>query len=668
MNDFAIINKIPENTRKHIKLFHVFDDITGFNVLVITIGGVVYGMGSNKWSLLGLGHDECITQIVEIPELSFKQVKQFINGEDFCLALTYDNRVYSWGLTLSGRLGRDINAKEIYGKPELITGLDNLDINKICCGFNHTLVVTSDGRVYGWGRNQYGQVVDRDYDVHKPIQLFDGMSNKFTDIMCYRFASMAIASDGQIYIWGNNRSYYNYRSYTPLTKQPVLWRYMGTNIDTNIIKFYEINDIFNRDFKRDIDLVNNENYLTIGQNLDNNRPVIIFDHIYHLFSQKHNKSILFGWSISNRKIYQILSVNELIETRYKSADEFVAIEHKLTHQTIDNQKYYNIDRNIINLKANDNFGNFNVMETLGKGGFGVVFKVKNKTNKNNYAIKIINILDSDKPNDQILQNVWKESKMLSKLNPQFVVKYYDSWIENNQFFIQMELCSQSLQNILEIKPNVLKRQTSQVMDFFEYYISCQIFKEIVECVEYLHHTCRPQVIHRDLKPYNILTVERPNNNRFIKLCDFGLATVHEPQVHEREFMKHTSAVGNPKYMAPEVNLGIIYNTKADIYSLGVIATQLFDVNIDYDIPFKSNDKILTVCMGNMKLIVSSMLSYVYNNRPSSQQILQRSNEWLIDDKCVKSDHNFDKHLLQLKQNEFKFFYEFVRQKLQYLCL
>ncbi|CAG2172220.1 unnamed protein product [Oppiella nova] len=63
------------------------------------------------------------------------------------------------------------------------------------------------------------------------------------------------------------------------------------------------------------------------------------------------------------------------------------------------------------------------------------------------------------------------------------------------------------------------------MNLIEYFISCEIFKELLECVQYLHEL-NPQIIHRDLKPDNILIAENAREGRFVKLCDFGLAALH----------------------------------------------------------------------------------------------------------------------------------------------
>ena len=179
---------------------------------------------------------------------------------------------------------------------------------------------------------------------------------------------------------------------------------------------------------------------------------------------------------------------------------------------------------------------------------------------------------------QNFEDILKEVKILSKLSEVHVVRYYESWIENNNLNIQMELCSHNLNKVIEEKPKCFERQSSEAMNSIEFYISCQLFKELLESVGYLHES-NPPIIHRDLKPHNILITEESRNGRFLKLCDFGLATFDSLTT-----VQHSVGKGTPKYMAPEVStpkgLGIGYNRKADIWSLGVIAQEITRKGLD----------------------------------------------------------------------------------------
>ncbi len=77
----------------------------------------------------------------------------------------------------------------------------------------------------------------------------------------------------------------------------------------------------------------------------------------------------------------------------------------------------------------------------------------------------------------------------------------------------MELCLNILSEIMDQKQNEFKREESEIMTPIEYYISSQLFKEIVESLNFLHKQ-RPLIIHRDLKPENILITDGING-RFV---------------------------------------------------------------------------------------------------------------------------------------------------------
>jgi serine/threonine protein kinase len=104
-----------------------------------------------------------------------------------------------------------------------------------------------------------------------------------------------------------------------------------------------------------------------------------------------------------------------------------------------------------------------------------------------------------------------------------------------------------------------------------YFIASELFNEILEGVDYLH---TQNIIHRDLKPSNILVTEG-KNGRFVKLADFGLSKIQE--INSRS---HTKGLGTPGYMVPEVAYNRHYNKKADIYSIGIIVQQLFNIGIN----------------------------------------------------------------------------------------
>ncbi|CAG2100538.1 unnamed protein product [Medioppia subpectinata] len=216
----------------------------------------------------------------------------------------------------------------------------------------------------------------------------------------------------------------------------------------------------------------------------------------------------------------------------------------------------------------------------------------------------------------------REVENLQKLDSVFVVKYHDSWIEGKHLYIQMEYCPQTLRDILKDKLQVFVRQTTEPMIIYEYFILCEIFRELLQCIEYIHGL-DPPIIHRDIKPENILILYNEINKTFIKLGDFGLAIAHE-----RQSQSHTRGAGTPKYMAPEVFDNRKYDIKADIYSLGGIGHEMFEIN-----PVGKEKYISTIFsakFNRLEDILRSMTEYTTRKRPTSAEVLNDYNQWSID--------------------------------------
>ncbi|CAG2172049.1 unnamed protein product, partial [Oppiella nova] len=219
---------------------------------------------------------------------------------------------------------------------------------------------------------------------------------------------------------------------------------------------------------------------------------------------------------------------------------------------------------------------FEIIDKIGNGSFGDVFKAINKTNNNVIAIKRFKF--QDYYSEKEIQKILIEIESLKQTQSEHVVEYYDSWYDGRYHHIAMELCDDSLKSIIQLKPEIFGRELGEPMNIFEYFISGVIFKQLLESVQYLHEL-KPQIIHRDLKPDNILITSNVKNGRFVKLCDFGLATVHDKTIHYMTKFKHTADVGDMRYMAPEVSQRKKYGHKSDIYSLSLIGCELFN-NID----------------------------------------------------------------------------------------
>ncbi|CAG2117256.1 unnamed protein product [Medioppia subpectinata] len=283
-----------------------------------------------------------------------------------------------------------------------------------------------------------------------------------------------------------------------------------------------------------------------------------------------------------------------------------------------------------------NIDEFNELNLLGRGEFGTVYKVVNKLDGEVKAIKIVHLQAiSDEHRHQVL----KEIKSLAKVRSRYVVQYHNSWLDTNRLYIQMEYCPQSLRLVLADKALAFGRQSAEPMNPLEYYKSCEIFKELLESVQYLHER-RPPIIHRNLKPENVLTVNGLDGDhrsrRFIKLGDFGLANVYLRANHvNNDSLRYRAPelmTGALWYVAPEVFSGYNDSHKLDMWSLARIGTELFDVDpCEMTVDTYPDDHVLNGPVVRLHRMLQLMMNWpVFDDRPECRQVLAKRNEWSID--------------------------------------
>jgi serine/threonine protein kinase len=221
---------------------------------------------------------------------------------------------------------------------------------------------------------------------------------------------------------------------------------------------------------------------------------------------------------------------------------------------------------------------------LGEGSYGIVYEAKKNENvyeakKNENVMRAIKII---KPEDKIEKEFLKEFInycVISSLKTDYFVKHFDAWFENNinaidarlSLYIEMELCDKNLKDLMMEIRSEFYIENFEALSPIGYYIASQLFIEILESVQYLHEK---NIIHRDLSPYNILLKKEDNNERFVKIGDFGIIAIYD-----KEKKSYTKDIGNTIYMAPEVGSCNEYGTISDIYTLGILLMELFYIDV-----------------------------------------------------------------------------------------
>jgi len=192
--------------------------------------------------------------------------------------------------------------------------------------------------------------------------------------------------------------------------------------------------------------------------------------------------------------------------------------------------------------------NYHVIELIGEGSFGKVYKGRRKFTGQVVALKFI--IKQGKTEKDI-RNLRQEIEILRSLRHENIIQMLDTFETKTKFVVVTELAHGELFEILE-DDNCLPEECV-----------AKIAKQLVRSLHYLHSN---GIIHRDMKPQNILI----GATGTVKLCDFGFA-----RTMASKSIVLTSIKGTPLYMAPEVVQEHPYNHTVDLWSLGVILYELF---------------------------------------------------------------------------------------------
>ncbi|XP_074939374.1 serine/threonine-protein kinase Nek10 [Phalacrocorax aristotelis] len=213
----------------------------------------------------------------------------------------------------------------------------------------------------------------------------------------------------------------------------------------------------------------------------------------------------------------------------------------------------------------NHIGNYAILEHLGSGAFGSVYKVRKHNGQNLLAMKEVNLHNpafgkDKKDRDSSVKNIVSELTIIKEqLYHPNVVRYYRTFLENDRLYIVMEL--------IEGVPlgehfHSLKQKQQQ---FTEERI-WHIFIQLCLALRYLHKEKR--IVHRDLTPNNVMLGDKDK----VTITDFGLAK------QKQENSKLASVVGTILYSCPEVVKSEPYGEKADVWAAGCILYQMATLN------------------------------------------------------------------------------------------
>lgn len=200
-------------------------------------------------------------------------------------------------------------------------------------------------------------------------------------------------------------------------------------------------------------------------------------------------------------------------------------------------------------------GSYEIQSVLGQGGMGVVYKARHTLMERTAALKMLHSqLVSDSTS---VMRFKQESKAASRIEHPNVITIYEFGISpSGQPYIVMEyLEGRSLADYIKKDGQVSVERAVHIL---------------TQACDALDHAHKQGVIHRDLKPTNIVLINYDNDADFVKVVDFGVAKLLGTGAEGQRLTQAGEVCGSPVYMSPEQCKGEDLDRRSDIYSMGIV--------------------------------------------------------------------------------------------------
>ena len=206
-------------------------------------------------------------------------------------------------------------------------------------------------------------------------------------------------------------------------------------------------------------------------------------------------------------------------------------------------------------------GSYQLVERLGRGGMGEVWRARHRLLARPAAIKLIRTRDStERPSDEAVSRFEREAHVTASLSSPHTVQLFDFGVgDDGTFYYVMELL-----NGLDLETLVQRHGALPAERVI--YLLVQACHSLAEAESY-------GLVHRDIKPANLFVCHYGGEYDFVKVLDFGIAKVKHGAMETGvlELTRDNVVRGTPTYIAPEQALGGEIDSRADIYSLGCVA-------------------------------------------------------------------------------------------------
>jgi beta-lactam-binding protein with PASTA domain/predicted Ser/Thr protein kinase len=198
-------------------------------------------------------------------------------------------------------------------------------------------------------------------------------------------------------------------------------------------------------------------------------------------------------------------------------------------------------------------GRYRIIRKLGSGGMANVYLAEDEELGRRVAIKILN--DRHAADDQFVERFRREAKNAAGLSHPNIVSIYDRGEAEGTYYIAMEYLEGQ-----NLKERIVADGPLRISEAIE------ITRQILRAIGFAH---RRGIVHRDIKPHNVLLVQDGAGDERFKVTDFGISRTTASQMTEAG-----SIVGTAQYLSPEQARGAPVDQRSDVYSVGIVLYEL----------------------------------------------------------------------------------------------
>ncbi len=218
------------------------------------------------------------------------------------------------------------------------------------------------------------------------------------------------------------------------------------------------------------------------------------------------------------------------------------------------------------INAGQTIGSYRILNKIGTGGMGAVYLAEHPLIGKRVALKVIHRELAG--NKEVVQRFFQEAKAVTRIGHEHIVEIHDFGVtpEGDHFYIMEYLEGKTLAQVLSAERILDTRR------------ALHIAAQIASALGAAHSS---GVIHRDLKPDNVMLIDRLGDKDFVKLLDFGLAKMFA----SNSAVKTAAGVllGTPQYMSPEAcESRATVDGRTDIYAIGILLFQMCTGRLPFD--------------------------------------------------------------------------------------